>query len=325
MNRKLAGVFVVTAVCLGWVLSRLDLSAAAESFVQFRWSLMAPVWAIYGACHLLRSWRLRSLLGRPIPLLRLFSILSIGYLAIHVVPLRMGEFVRPYLLREKEGIPFGAALAAVFLERLVDVLMLLGMLFIVAFGVDLPVGALVVNGVDLIVAGQRAAGAVVVLGVGGLVGMVMLGETLLSRTDRTPIGGLVRRFREGLLVLARTPGTAALVLFQSVVIWVLTVWAVQLTMVGFVGMPATFGDALTTWTVTLTGMTALPTPGFFGGYEAACTAVVTVLGARSESAGAFALILHLSQFIFTVLVGVIFLAVEGLSLRDVVGRSRELG
>lgn len=324
MNRKLAGVLVVTAVCLGWVLSRLDLSAATTAFVDFHWSSLVPVWGLYAACHVLRSWRLQSLLGRKVGLFRLFSILSIGYLAIHVVPLRMGEFVRPYLLREKEGIPFGAALAAVFLERLVDMLMLLGMLFIVAFGVRLPVGASVVNGVDLLVTGQRAAGAVVVVGVFGLMTMIFLGETLLSRTDRTPIGGLVRRFREGLLVLARTPGSAALVLAQSVVIWALTIWAVQLSMRAFVGMPATFGDALTTWTVTLAGMTALPTPGFFGGYEAACTAVVTVLGAPAESAGAFALILHLGQFIFTVLVGVIFLAVEGLSLREVVGRSREL-
>jgi uncharacterized membrane protein YbhN (UPF0104 family) len=108
----------------------------------------------------------------------------------------------------------------------------------------------------------------------------------------------------------------------SVGIWGTTVVGVQLSMAAFAGMPSTPLDALTTWALTLAGMTAIPTPGFFGGYEAACSAVLTLLGADRTSAGTFAFLLHLSQFGLVVIAGVIALGVEGLSLRKVVAQSR---
>ena len=62
--------------------------------------------------------------------------------------------------------------------------------------------------------------------------------------------------------------------------------------------------------------------GFFGGFEAACVTALQMLGATRELAAPFAIILHLTQFVFTVGLGVIFLLREGLDLRQVVARSR---
>lgn len=322
MRLKIATVLVVTALCLVWVLWGIDPAVVAVSLGDFRWGWMVAVLGIYATAHALRVVRLRAILGRPVPFTRLLSILSIGYLAIHVVPLRMGEFVRPTLLAEKEDVPFGVGLAAIFIERLVDMLMLLGMMLLVGFAVDLPEGRVVVQGIDVLRAGQKAVGTVVALGTVGLAALLVVGEPILRVTDKLPLGGFLRRFREGILTLARRPAAMAGVLATSVVIWGITVGAVGLTLHAFPGLPSGVDDALTVWAVTLAGMTVAPTPGFFGGFEAFCSAALVMLGADADRARTFAVLLHLGQFGFTVGTGLLFLVWEGVSLREVVGRSR---
>jgi len=322
MRLKIAAVLAVTILCLGWVLWGIDASVVAVSLGDFHWAYMLVVLAAYGGAHALRVLRLRAILGQHVPFVRLLSILSIGYLAINVVPLRMGEFVRPTLLSEKEGIPFGAGLAAIFVERLVDMLMLLGMMVLVSFAVELPAGRIVVQGIDVLQAGQKGVGSLVLVGMLGLGILLFVGEPLLRITDRLPGGGFLRRFREGILTLARRPLALAFVLGTSIVVWGITVLAVFLTLLAFPGLPASVGNALLVWTVTLTGMTVVPTPGFFGGFEASCSAGLVMLGADADRARTFAVLLHLGQFGFTIVTGLLSLVWEGLSLREIVGRSR---
>jgi uncharacterized membrane protein YbhN (UPF0104 family) len=321
MRWKIAATLVLTAACLGWVLHGIDPGSAGTQLRTMGWGWLVPVEALYLASHALRVWRFQLVAGRTLRFTRLFSLTSVGYLAIHVVPFRMGELVRPWLLAEREGVPLEEGFAAILVERLLDMVMLLGMLLAVGFFVDLPNGV-VVEGVDLLRVGQRGAGVLVAVGLGGLVAVLVLGETLLQRTDRLPGGGLVRRFVTSLRAFAASPARFAGALVLSVGVWGTTVVAVQLSMGAFAGMPSGLLDAFTTWSLTLAGMTAIPTPGFFGGYDAACSTVVMLLGADRTVAGTFAFLLHLSQFALVVLAGVIALGVEGLSLRQVVAESR---
>lgn len=322
MRLKVALVLVFTILCLGWVLWGLDPATFAVGVQSFRWERMLVVFVLYLSTHALRSLRLIWILGRPVRFTRMFSILSVGYLAINVMPLRLGEFVRPYLLAEREGVPFGAAMAAIFVERLLDVAMLLVMLLAVAFFVELPEGALVVQGTDILAAGQKLFGTMVALGLGGLVVVGLMGERALRWTDRLPLGSFVRRFVEGIRGLAARPGELAWILVTSVVIWVVTLWSVQVSLSAFPGMPSDFGAALTVWASTLAGMAAIPTPGFFGGFEAFCAAGLVVMGVELDAARTFAVILHVGQFGFTVFCGLVALLWEGLSLRELVDRSR---
>lgn len=60
------------------------------------------------------------------------SICAIGFMAILLLPLRLGEFVRPYLLSKKSGVSMTAALGTVVVERVIDGMVITGMLFITA-------------------------------------------------------------------------------------------------------------------------------------------------------------------------------------------------
>ncbi len=91
---------------------------------------MAPYLAAYVALlvimHLCRSLRWNNLLaplGIRVPAGPLVAISSVGFMAILALPARLGEFVRPGLMR-KRGVSASAALGTVAVERIVDGLLI---------------------------------------------------------------------------------------------------------------------------------------------------------------------------------------------------------
>lgn len=322
MRWKILLVLVATFGFLLWVLWGIDLDEVRVRVDAFKWGYYLPIFAIYLCTHALRVWRLEWILGRKLAFWPVFSVLSIGYLALNTMPFRLGEFVRPYLMSERQGVPMGTGLAAVFVERLVDILALLAMVWLCVFWVEVPPGAIVVGGTDILAAGQKLAGGALIVGTGGLVGVLALGERALVWTDRLPLGGFVRRFVEGLRSLAARPADFVRILLVTVVVWGLTISAIAVQLRAFPGLPTSPQTALVVWTATLSGMSAIPTPGFFGGFEAFCSAALVMLGVDADAARVFAVLLHLGQFVCTVATGVVFLVYEGISLRDVVAKSR---
>lgn len=318
---RIVVVLVVTAACLGWVLHGLDWGIVRESLAAFNWISVVPILALYGSTHFLRAQRFRILLPVHLGFRNSLSVLSVGYLALHVIPLRLGELVRPYLARERYGIPFGDSLAVVVIERLLDVLMLLAMLGGVAFFVELPATVLV-EGVDVLAAGQRVGGALVAAIVVGVAVVVLVGEPVLRITDKLPAGAMARRFRDALRSLGQRPAVGAQAFLLTVLMWSITIVAVYLQLAGFPGMPLGWDVALTSWATTLAGMAAIPTPGFFGGFEAACAAALQLFEVEPSQARTFAILLHMVQFVFTIGTGLAFLLYEGLSLRELVAKSR---
>jgi hypothetical protein len=202
-------------------------------------------------------------------------------------------------------------------------LMLLGMLLGLTWLVTLPEGGLVIEGIDVIRAGQRFAGFIAGAGVLFGLALVTVGEPAIAILERLPLGSrlalFTRRFRDVFAKLLARPGEAAALLGLSAAIWLLTIAAIGSFMSAFEGIPVGIGPAWSTWSVTLSGMAAVPTPGFFGSFELFCSSALWLLwGVSRDLAGAFALSLHMGQFVFTIGLGCVFLLVEGLSLRDLV-------
>jgi uncharacterized protein (TIRG00374 family) len=101
-----------------------------------RWVDLAPYLAGYlvlqVVVHLCRSLRWNNLLaplGTRVPAGPLLAISSVGFMAILALPLRLGEFVRPGLLRQRGYLSGSAALGTVAVERIVDGLFISIMVF----------------------------------------------------------------------------------------------------------------------------------------------------------------------------------------------------
>jgi glycosyltransferase 2 family protein len=99
----------------------------ALTISQLNWADLAPYLITYlglQICvHLCRSLRWNHLLaplGVQVPAGPLLAISSVGFMAILALPARLGEFVRPGLLRKGGYTTAAAALGTVAVERIVD-------------------------------------------------------------------------------------------------------------------------------------------------------------------------------------------------------------
>ncbi len=173
------------------------------------WFWVLPYLAAFVVIHFARIMRFGALL-RPLAKLslwRLFVVGSVGYMAIILLPLRLGEFVRPYLVTE-DGASFSGALGACVVERVLDGLAVCGLLFgsvflAAAAGVHVPTGVWVAGGAALVLftstlfvllfANWRREGTLKVLR--------RIGEPISKKlTDKAL--GLVDSFIDGVAVLA---------------------------------------------------------------------------------------------------------------------------
>ena len=121
-NVQVAAGIAVSAVCLGLALRGLKLGEVGRALADAGYGWLLPALALYFAGVWVRAVRWRHLL-RPlgdVPSARLFPVVVIGYMANDVLPARLGEFARCYVLRRREGIPPAAALGTVLLERVMD-------------------------------------------------------------------------------------------------------------------------------------------------------------------------------------------------------------
>jgi hypothetical protein len=93
-----------------------------STFRQVQWWGVPAYVVTLVAVHYFRAIRWRYLL-RPfadVPTRRILGVSWIGFAAILILPLRIGEFVRPYMIRDKDRINMSAATGTIVAERIVD-------------------------------------------------------------------------------------------------------------------------------------------------------------------------------------------------------------
>ena len=141
----------VSGVALFFFLQRLKghWAEVTASFERANYLCLVPGIGFLALLYWLRvaRWKLFLKPIRPVRGLSVASATCIGFMANCVLPARVGELIRPYVLHRKEGVPFGQALAtAAGLERVFDLiglaaLMLLTWALLSARLSDAPAGA----------------------------------------------------------------------------------------------------------------------------------------------------------------------------------------
>lgn len=127
----------ITIGCFWWTFkdTRWDEMWASVKSANYLWLL--PYVLLLLLIHLARTLRWGAMLSgiERVPFQRLNEASGIGFMMLIVLPFRMGEFARPFLIAERSTIRRSAAMTSVVFERIVDgitiAVMLRGMLFFV--------------------------------------------------------------------------------------------------------------------------------------------------------------------------------------------------
>ena len=242
---------VLGVLVLGWAVSYLadvgrgpELGRVAGAVLGDPIGLASALTA-YAAAFGLRTWAWRRVLP-GLSVGHAWAALHVSLVGNHVLPLRMGEVLRPVSVARRTDIGLAPAAASVVTLRAVDLLAVLGLALLVS-----P--------------------ALVLGAAGGPFGLVVIGAAL---------GGLLVA---GVAWTRRHAG-AARIPDTSVVVAAVLAWALEAAVVWEVARVAGIGlspwEAVGVTAVTIAAQVVAVTPGGFGTYEAAATAAMVGVGHR---------------------------------------------
>ncbi len=308
----------VTALALWLSFRDVSWSALARDVGRANWwlllggSLPAYMWAV-----LLRAQRWR-ILARGVAEFETASALratAIGFMINNLLPLRVGELVRVWWLAREIRASASALLGTLILERVIDVVFLLGIASIV-IGNQVGRGLLLAAAAAPLLATlalRRWPGAAVVV-VQRLAGRVLAP----ARAER--LAGIVASVAAGVASL-RGGGDVLRVGAATVALWavasVIPFWATLGSLPIELGGPAAELRAAFITLVWVGAAVALPSaPGFFGTYHAACVVALSPLGVSRELSLAVGTLAHAVFWMATTAFGLVALRLGGRHLSD---------
>lgn len=305
---------VLSVVSLALVLRGLDLTAVGEALAQMDYAWLAIAMLFYFAVLWLKVTRW-WLMFHPQPLRRgkVLSALCIGYLFSAVMPARLGELVRTFVLGELEGVSKAFVLSTIVVEKILDVLTVLLLLvclfpwmafpsWVRTSGTTVGVLFLVLFGLVLVLARQREY-------------LLSLFASLMDRLPEAPGRVMLKHLDSALRGLDTLRGRdLAIKLWGlSLAAWLLNTPFVMALLFAL-HIPVPYTAAVFVLCVTSLGMTIPSSPGYLGTFHYLVVVSLSLFGIGREPATSFAIVLHLCTFLPISLLGVIFMWHENYSL-----------
>jgi len=277
-----------------------------------------------------RRWRpILDPVAPNLPFAPLWSATVIGMMINNVLPARAGEPARAYALsRSTPSVSFPAAFASLAVDRLFDMIVMFGLMFLAMLDPVFPKGAVV---------GGRPIASYATFGIAAIVGLtvamyavVFFPERVLSIYELMA-RRLPPRFREtgrhavssiihGLSVL-RSPTRFVAVLGWTIAHWLCNALAFWIGFKAF-GITAPYSSALFLQGLIAIGVAVPQMPGFFGVFEAAGQLGLGLYGVRSDTALAWAIVYHAMTYVPITVIGAYYFLRAGLSFGDIGGATR---
>ena len=317
----------VTVLLLWWVLRDVSASEVwAELIAADPWLMLASVCAATFS-FVLRAWRWRVLLepghaGSDFE--ARFGATCAGFAANNILPARLGEIVRAYVLSHVARIPFGGSIGSLVAERVLDGLVLA---FFLLATISLPEFPLGEGATALLVRRTALVGSVVFLAGFAVLWLASrhpdqargiwsrsLGRLVPDRfADRAD--NLVASFLSGLRSLSRGS------VFVRALMWTVAVWlclgvSIWFGLLAFDIQAPGFTGALFIQAIIAFAVAAPSTPGFFGVFEAAARLGLGVWDVPEAAIVGFATSYHILTLIPVTVLGLLYLNRVGISLGE---------
>jgi uncharacterized membrane protein YbhN (UPF0104 family) len=265
----------------------------------------------------------------PVPVGALYRATAVGFMTINLLPLRLGELVRPWMLARETSLRASTALGTLVLERALD------------FTALAAVGAAVLYFHTRTLPEWVQAGAVLLLAMGCIPFLLALALrrdeprtlALLSRFVHVlperlalPVHDVVVQVCRGLDSLRGRHAIAMVGIYTALLWGLLFSGPFALGLLAF-RIDLSPGDVvLATFTAhafTALAIAAPSAPGFFGVYHFACREALALFGVPSALAVAYGTLVHVGYWVPVTAAGLLAAAASGARMRDLV--SPDLG
>lgn len=237
----------------------------------------------------------------------------IGFAANNILPARVGEFARAFSLSRLSRVGTAPAFATLVIERVLDGLVLVGLLFISMAAPGFP-SDVSVAGLDI-----RHAALLMAL-VMGTVSVVLMIAVLLPEISgrflhlttarlpdrlRVPVHEMLSAFATGLGVL-RNPRLLLVSVALAVAQWAFLAISFLLAFRAFDIDTVPFSGAVFLQSLIALAVAIPSSPGFFGPFEAASRVGLGLWGVPEGQAISFAIGYHIAGFVPVTVIGIYY-------------------
>ncbi len=316
------GIGVVLTCIAILLLSRVvhweDLKAA---FAALSPAALGMTFGIYIISFGLRAWCWQTLLQRKVSLWRAWLVLSEGYFLNNILPLRLGEIGRAFLMGRRTGLGTLNVLSTVVVERFYDL----------AFA-----AALLLSTLPFVLKMEWARPAAIIVLTVIIAGLFTL---YLAARNRVRLEAWLGRLAERIPLIQRwvmpsihsiLEGFAVLTNFRLFFISMLALglsWLTALfrdwTILSALSPGAPFWWALLAVSASNLGGALPSMAASLGTFEGAATGAMVLAGAKPEVGLAYALIVHVIHLITSSILGLIGISLEGESLSNLIADLRK--
>ncbi|KFZ44256.1 hypothetical protein DS62_07565 [Smithella sp. SC_K08D17] len=317
MNKKVILGILISVVLVYLSIRGINLQDVFRDLQRIQFSYVISFIILIMLMQWLRSYRWGVMLQpmEKIDQLSLFSVTSVGFLAIASIPARIGELARPYLISKRSSIKMSSALGTILVERIFDSFTVLAIAIIILFFTDLPpwmikssiiffLLALVMFCFIIFLILRRDAALKLINGI-----LRKLPGKFAHKIDE-----LIHHFIDGFQIITNIKLFLYL-FFLSALIWLVDVLAIYMLLESFgFGLPIMASFVL--MIILIVGI-AIPTaPGYIGNWHFACVLALSLFGLAKAEALSFALVYHFLSMIIVVVLGVAFLPFNKFSIPD---------
>src|SRR5215469_4169499 len=307
--------YTISAVCLVWALHNYNFRELPGAIRSLDWRWVAIGVSADLAVYVTHAGRWNTLLG-PVARLKLWRTVQaiyIGLFANEVLPLRVGEVIRCYLLAHWNDLRVSLIFASAAVERLMDGLFMLACFFLTASfvkGIPRDLTVLVnILGVLLVV----ATGVVVWVIVHKQHARLVVSESRWAST--------LRHIVEGLHLMGnwRTICITTFISFLYLALQVVSYWALMKAFL----LDLSFWQAGGVLAIVRFATVVPNAPGNAGLFQAACVAALPLFDVERSDAQTFSLVLFFALVLPLLIGGAIATALTGLNIAELRDRARK--
>lgn len=319
--RQMLPGIIISLLMLVLLFRFFDWKDVLEALRQAEWKYLLLAIPIYLLSYVLRAFAWWTILKEAVSYWRVFLTMHIGYLLNNVLPFRLGELGRVYLLG-RDGLGFWRVFSSILIERAFDMIIAVG---------------LVLGILPFVLISSNTQQVAILIGVIVFLGLLIL--YLLARNRIWAVAKFERlgarwplllrlgknrldAFLEGLEVLT-SPSRFARVLISLAVSWMMAISIQYLVLRAFYP-DARILHALTTQGISALGVALPSSPGYIGVFEAAIVGALALFGISFSMAFAYALTLHLMYILMTGVFGAYGLAISRISLGEIFQNVRRI-
>ncbi len=262
------------------------------------------------------SWPLRGIryqqilaqLGHRERLGFLVGCISLSQSANVILPARIGDVIRAYLLKKMKNIPLTTGFSSLAVERIFDILAIT------------MIGGFAVLGMQGLLLDQWITD---VITIAGLATVAVFGLLVLFLKLRTTIGGVAARFIREIAVVSTNPRAFAIVFSSSLLVWLFDILTCFVVLSAFLKGASLSLIPIVFLAIAVGNLTKIVpiTPGAIGTYELALTAIFSLGGIDPAIGFAAAMLDHIVKNSVTLILGSAYLSRFGLSWSQLMDRS----